>query len=111
MADIHDLEIFESINNYLFKVSKYFKIEKVYLFGSFAIGKSHKDSDIDLAIVSSSLSGNSFTDNIELGKLTWGIDTRIEPIGFTPKDFEEMIFAKEIKKVGIEIPIKTGHHS
>ena len=105
MADIHDLEIFESINNYLLKLSKYFNIEKAYLFGSYAIGKAHKDSDIDLAIVSSSFSGNSFTDNVELGKLTWGVDTRIEPVGFTPKDFEEMIFAKEIKKVGIEIPI------
>ncbi len=105
MPDIRDLEIFESINNYLLKLSKYFKIEKAYLFGSYAIGKAHKDSDIDLAIVSSSFSGNSFTDNVELGKLTWGIDTRIEPIGFTPKDFEEMIFAKEIKKIGIEIPL------
>lgn len=105
MADITDIEIFESINNYLLKVSEYFKIEKAYLFGSFAAGKADKESDIDLAIISSSFSGNSFTDNVELGKLTWGIDTRIEPIGFTPKDFEEMIFAREIKKNGIEIPI------
>jgi len=103
VVNIDDLEIYESIKNYLFKVNKYFKIEHAYLFGSYATGKAHKESDIDLAIVSSSFSGNSFTDNVELGKLTWGIDTRIEPIGFTPQDFDKLMFAKEIKKFGIEI--------
>ena len=103
MVDINDLEIYESIKNYLFKVNENFKVEKAYLFGSYAIGKANKESDIDLAIVSSSFSGNSFSDNVALGKLTWGIDTRIEPIGFTPKDFDELMFAREIKKIGIEI--------
>ena len=103
MVNINDLEVYESIKNYLFKVSKHFKVEKAYLFGSYANGLAHKESDIDLAIVSSSFSGNSFSDNVALGKLTWGIDTRIEPIGFTPKDFDELMFAKEIQKVGIEI--------
>ena len=81
------------------------KVEKAYLFGSYARGKAHKESDIDLAIVSSSFSGNSFSENVALGKLTLGINTRIEPIGFTPKDFDELMFAKEIKKIGIEIKI------
>ncbi len=103
MVNINDLEIYESIKNYLFKVSQHFKIEQAYLFGSYASGKAHEESDIDLAIVSSSFSGNSFTDNVELGKLTWGIDTRIEPIGFTPQDFDELMFAKEIKRIGIRI--------
>ena len=59
MVNIDDLEIYQSIKKYLFKVSKHFKIEHAYLFGSYANGKAHKESDIDLAIVSSSFSGNS----------------------------------------------------
>lgn len=104
MVNTVDLNIVESIKKYLSVISKHYKIEKAFLFGSHASGKANEESDIDLAIVSSSFSGNRFEDNVKLGKLTWGVDTRIEPIAFTPKDFEEEFFAREIKKSGIEIP-------
>lgn len=64
---------------------------------------NNSDSDIDIAIISSSLSGNRFKDNVFLGKLTWKIDTRIEPVGFTPQNFSESILGLDIKKSGIEL--------
>lgn len=105
MAEVLDQELILTIKKYLEEVSKHYVIDKAFLFGSFAQEKANKDSDIDLAIVSSSFSGNRFFDNVELGKLTWRIETRIEPIAFTPQDFDELMFAEQIKKSCIEIPM------
>ncbi|MEW6196331.1 MAG: nucleotidyltransferase domain-containing protein [Bacteroidota bacterium] len=103
MVNVIDINIQKSIKKYLSVISKQYRIEKAFLYGSHASGKADEDSDIDLAIVSPSFTGNRFVDNVELGRLTWGIDTRIEPIAFTPDDFNELFFAQEIKKRGIEI--------
>ena len=105
MDFITDKNIIQKITAYISLVKKHYDVEKVYLFGSYADGKMTSDSDIDIAIVSSSFGKNRFDDNVALGKLTWGIDTRIEPIAFTPKEFEEQFFAQEIKMKGIKIPI------
>ena len=105
MADVKALEIYPSILRYIKTVRKYFEIDSVFLFGSYASGSASSDSDIDLAIVSESFTNNKFESGVILGKMTWGIDTRIEPIAFTPKEFEEQFFAQEIKMKGIEIPI------
>ncbi len=105
MDFIADKNIITKIKAYISLIKKHFDVEKVYLFGSYADGGMTSDSDIDLAIVSSSFGKNRFNDNVTLGKLTWGIDTRIEPIAFTPKEFEEQFFAQEIKLKGIEIPV------
>ena len=105
MAEIIALEIYPTIMNYINALKKHFEIESVFLFGSYASGLASNDSDIDLAIVSRSFGDNRFNDNVKLGKLTWGIDTRIEPIGFTPEEFENRLLAQEIKKKGLKIPI------
>lgn len=105
MADVKALEIYPIILRYINAVRQYFEIDSVFLFGSYASGSASSDSDIDLAIVSSSFTKNRFDDNVILGKLTWGIDTRIEPIGFTPEEFQARFLAQEIKKKGIEVPI------
>jgi len=102
---ITDKNIIQKIKEYISLVKKHYDVEKVYLFGSYAKGEMTMDSDIDLAIVSSSFGKNRFDDNVALGKLTWGIDTRIEPIGFTPEEFQARFLAQEIKMKGIEIPV------
>ncbi|MDP3582441.1 MAG: nucleotidyltransferase domain-containing protein [Ignavibacteria bacterium] len=104
MADVKTLEIYPSILRYINAIRQYFEIDSVFLFGSYATGAESSDSDIDLAIVSSSFSDNRFNDNVILGKLTWGIDTRIEPIGFTPEEFQARFLAQEIRTKGLEVP-------
>jgi uncharacterized protein len=81
-------------------------IEKIILFGSFAHGKPHKWSDIDLCVVSP-----KFKDPVRA--MQYLITHRpgdevpaIEPIGFNPRDFKEGGgLIDEIKKTGIEIKI------
>ena len=77
----------------------------VYLFGSYAKGKTNKWSDIDTAVISDRLKTDWNRNEDVLWKYAFGVDSRIEPIGFTVKDFEDindpMVY--EIKKTGIRI--------
>ena len=77
------------------------KIDSAYLFGSFAKGTEHKWSDIDIAVISSDFSDNRFEEGVRLMKLSCNIDTRIEPVPFSPETFiDEDPLAWEIKKTG-----------
>jgi len=74
--------------NYLQKVRKnHIDFSQAWLFGSFAKGNNHENSDIDIAIV---LSDNSKNFNIEVKLMTLrtGEETIIEPHAFNIDDFE-----------------------
>ena len=77
----------------------------IYLFGSHAKGKANKWSDIDIAVISDKFKRNNDKNRWLLWNLTLDVDTRIEPHGFTKKDFsnEADPMAHEIKKTGIKI--------
>lgn len=84
---------------------KKFPYFAIYMFGSFAKGKAHKWSDIDIAVLSSKLRRNWNENEEKLWRYAIEVDSRIEPIGFTPEDFEinEDPMVYEIKKTGIRI--------
>lgn len=46
-------EIMKSIQQYIERISKYYKIDDIILFGSYAKGTENEDSDIDIAVISS----------------------------------------------------------
>ena len=77
----------------------------LYLFGSYAVGTPHKGSDIDIAVLSDKLKKNWNENEELLWKLGVEVDCRIEPIGFTPEDFENEIdpMVREVKKTGIRV--------
>jgi len=76
----------------------------VYLFGSFASGKPHEWSDIDLAVVSADFDGGIIEDQVRLMRVTWDIDVRIEPHPFRPEDFTpDNPWVAEIMRTGIRI--------
>jgi len=80
-------------------------IEKVYLFGSYAKGKSTDDSDIDVALIFTKLDdSNRFDIQVQLMILAAQIDSRIEPHPISHEDFNSgNPFVAEIKKTGIEV--------
>ena len=78
------------------------QFESVYLFGSYAKGNQHTDSDIDVAIVVKKYDDDFFSINPLLWKLRRQIDDRIEPI-IIETDFDEANFLSEIVKFGIKI--------
>lgn len=98
-----DVKILRSVEEYIKKISKYYNIQEVYLFGSYAKGTNHKDSDIDIAIIINSES-NAFDLMVELMMLTQDIDLRIEPHPIKVKDFESgNPFVQEIIETGIKV--------
>lgn len=81
------------------------KVNKAYLFGSYAKGGAKKDSDIDVCVISPSFTGDYFAEMIRLRKLSLKIDSRIEPVPFLPEDLNDKYstLASEIRKYGIPL--------
>lgn len=80
-----------------------FAIEAAYLFGSYAKGNFHRDSDIDLALKIRGLK-DSFEAQVELLKLSASFDSLIEPHPFSNEDFDDPNpLVKEILKTGIQL--------
>ena len=80
------------------------RVSEIYLFGSFAKGVTHRDSDIDIAVVSDSFTGDPVDDLTTLLLLKSSVDNRIEPHPFLPADFtRDNPFAKEIIETGVRI--------
>lgn len=81
------------------------KVSKAYLFGSYAIGKAKKDSDIDVCVVSDSFSKDYIAEMVKLRKYSLKIDSRIEPVPFLLDDLNDRYstLASEIRKYGIPL--------
>ena len=78
------------IENYLKLIRKnYTGVERAFLFGSYAKGKSSEESDIDLALVFNELKDSErFDIQVQLMLLASKIDSRIEPHPISTSDFE-----------------------
>lgn len=86
------------------KAEKY-PFQAIYLFGSHAKGSAKKLSDIDVAVVSNRLNNDWNRNEDKLWRYTIDIDSRIEPLGFTPEDFKNISdpMVSQIKKTGIKV--------
>jgi predicted nucleotidyltransferase len=83
------------------------EIKEAFLFGSYAKNTENIWSDIDIAIISPAFSENRFEERIRLMKISSRVDSRIEPVPFSPESFtDEDPLAYEIKKNGIPLPLQ-----
>jgi uncharacterized protein len=80
-------------------------LQSVYLYGSAARGNTHKDSDIDIAVVCLPFGNTRHEENVVVSKNRWDVDLRIETICLHPEDFENSYWAipQEVKQYGIAI--------
>jgi len=79
-------------------------VQQAILFGSYVKGSANEDSDIDIALVSESFTGNRFDDRRVLVPLRRKIDNRIEPMPFRSDDFSKGgNLIDEIRKTGLSI--------
>lgn len=97
----------EISKTYLSRLKKNnFNFSDVWLFGSFARGNQHENSDIDLAIVMNDNNPITFEKEVEFMTCRKGEDTLIEPHIFSKQDFdssEPLVY--QIKKYGLLINI------
>ena len=80
------------------------KVTRAYLYGSYAYGKPHKYSDIDVVIVSPQFSGIRFMDSYKIARLRRNVDLRISPLAYHPRNFKkDYIIPYEAMTKGIRI--------
>ena len=98
-------EIKKTIDSYLQALRQNnIPIKHAVLFGSFARGKGHKWSDIDIALVSDIFVGDRIDDKDKIRKITLSVSSAIEVIPFSPNDFNAgNPFVKEILRTGIRL--------
>jgi uncharacterized protein len=77
---------------------------RIYLYGSYARDSARPDSDIDLAIFLDTDEIDGFREDVELMRLRWDVDLRIEPHAFAKSDFDETNpYIREIIETGERI--------
>jgi predicted nucleotidyltransferase len=105
MADINNKEIASRIaRRFAEFLKQYYHIHSVYLYGSYAKGINHEDSDIDIAVVAEDFTGDLVEDIFKLMKLRRQVHYKIEPHPFLLEDFNKTNpLAREIIETGIRI--------
>ncbi len=87
-------------NLYLAVVAKKYPFKKAWLFGSYARGNNHPDSDIDIAILINE-DYDMIDLQIDLMKMRREVDLRIEPHPFTEESLINSSLFNEVEKHGI----------
>ncbi len=97
--------IIEKVHNLLdILVAQKLRIVAAYLYGSYAIGNPHRDSDIDVAIISPDFSDTRINNWVRLNVPASRIDSRMEVMAFQPEQFcDEHPLAWEIKTKGVRL--------
>ena len=95
----------ETIVKYIDEVSKYYEIEAIIVFGSYAKGTNNEDSDIDIALIFKNLENDVIDEELNLMRLRRKIDTRIEPHIIKIEDYQKVSnpFVQEIIETGIKV--------
>ena len=98
-------EIAEIVDKYITVVKANYNVVAIILFGSYAKGTQHEDSDIDIAVITDDIKTDTFDEEVNLMILRKGIDYRIEPHIITVSDYEndETPFVVEVKNTGIKV--------
>ena len=100
-------DIIKNLSEFKKKLSVDMPLSKMILFGSMATGRAHKDSDIDLILVSHKFRGKkSFKRSIGFYKY-WNLDYPVDFICYTPEEFDKLkkqiTLVRDAIKRGIEI--------
>ena len=99
--------LIRKLREFASKSSERIDIVKMIFFGSMAMGEAHKESDIDLIIVSPSFREVSFWKRAIGLHDYWDLDYPVDFLCFTPEEFEKksrgVTIISEAIKEGIEI--------
>lgn len=102
---INNRAIMEIIQKYVEKICENYNVEAIIVFGSYAKGTEHEDSDIDIAIITDDIKNDVFDEEINLMGLRKGIDYRLEPHIIRINDYKNRStpFIQEVIDTGIKV--------
>ena len=92
--------VISTVERYADVVKKEFSPAAIILYGSYASGNPHKDSDIDVAVIFNGFSGDWLKASTRLWRLIENISFDIEPI---------LLDSTEDKSGFVRNIYKTGH--
>ena len=98
-------ELMKIVQKYVDKILENYNVEAIILFGSYAKGTEHEDSDIDIAVITDDIENDIFYEEVKLMILRKGIDYRIEPHIIRIQDYKEVStpFIQEVINTGIKV--------
>lgn len=98
-------KIEDIVLKYVKTICNQYKVEAIILFGSYAKGTEHEDSDIDIAIVIDEFKDNIVDEEVEFMMMREGIDYRIEPHIIRIDDYKNITnpFVQEVIETGIKV--------
>ena len=96
------------IQKFIDYISRDIAVQKAILYGSYAYGKPHQWSDIDLVIISPSFAQQDMLERLQyLFRAAWDSKANwVEPIGHTPEEYENaspLSLLGEVKERGIVV--------
>ncbi len=103
MARKKIIKIIEKFRNALEKEK--IRVAKVILYGSYAAGKPRRDSDIDVAVISTDFGKDRFEEGVRLFEIAYKIDPHLEPIPISFASYKNdtwLPLIYEIREKGIE---------
>lgn len=99
--------ILENLKRFKENLKKRIDISRVIFFGSRASGKPHKDSDIDLLIVSKDFRDKKFRYRAIGFYDYWDLDYPVDFLCYTPEEFNKLknqiTIVREAVENGIEV--------
>jgi len=97
----------KKIESFAGRIKNNLNIDRIILFGSRAKGTFKKNSDYDFILVSKDFKGEKFTDRISKIYPYWKYNESIEPLCYTPEEFnklkKQITIVREAVREGIEI--------
>ena len=97
-----DQSVAEKVKRYADIVRHTMRVKKILLYGSYARGCEHDNSDIDVAVIVDNLEGDYLELSSKLFELVSKIDVRIEPVLLNEAS-DKSGFIESIMKYGKEI--------
>ncbi len=80
---------FSELREFIKKVKAKYQDSRIILFGSRARDEHLEGSDYDFIIISEKFSGIGFADRIEQIQSLWANHADVEPLCYTPEEFDE----------------------
>ena len=97
----------KKIKSFAKVIKNKFDVDKIILFGSRVKGTYRQDSDYDFILVSKDFKDMKFTDRISRVYPYWKYNDSIEPLCYTPEEFnklkKQVTIVREAVREGIEI--------
>jgi predicted nucleotidyltransferase len=98
----------DQIERFVARLNRELDVAQVILFGSYAYGRPHEWSDVDIAVISPSFAALGRVARLEwLERIAWEAEAHaVEPMGLTPEEYvqaSDLGLLGEVREKGIVV--------